>query len=67
MLPQWQAREMLRTDTNRGITRTTAIGEQYLEYYEVKDSVNSVLGGSADTPYKFLCRCPVIQILMVTE
>lgn len=57
----WQAREMLRTDTNRySITlEPSAIGEQYLEYYiEVKDSVNSVLSGSADTPYKIFVSLP---------
>lgn len=57
----WQTREMLETDTDRySVTMGASdIGNQYLEYYiEVKDAVNTVTSGSAESPYKVFVSLP---------
>ena len=57
----WLTRAMAKTDTNRySITMSgTDIGNQYLEYYiEAKDSANTALSGSAESPYKVYVSLP---------
>ncbi|MDB2399923.1 S8 family serine peptidase [Porticoccaceae bacterium] len=57
----WQTRAMTKTDTNRySITLSSSdIGNQYLEYYiEAKDSNNTALSGSAESPYKVYVSLP---------
>ena len=57
----WQTRAMAKTDTDRfSITLSGSdIGNQYLEYYiEAKDSSNTALSGSAESPYKVYVSLP---------
>ena len=57
----WLTRAMAKTDTSRySITMSgTDIGEQYLEYYiEAKDSTNTALSGSAESPFKVYVSLP---------
>ena len=57
----WLTRAMAKTDTDRySITMSGSdIGEQYLEYYiEAKDSANTALSGSAESPYKVYVSLP---------
>jgi subtilisin family serine protease len=57
----WLTRAMAKTDTSRySITMSGSdIGEQYLEYYiEAKDSANTALSGSAESPFKVYVSLP---------
>ena len=59
----WQTRAMLLTDPDANRYSVTMgasdIGDQYLEYYiEVKDAVNTVTSGSAESPYKVFVSLP---------
>ncbi|XXK57878.1 hypothetical protein ACMAY9_07040 [Porticoccaceae bacterium nBUS_09] len=57
----WQTRAMAKTDTDRfSITLSGSdIGNQYLEYYiEAKDSSNTALSGSVESPYKVYVSLP---------
>jgi len=59
--PDWLTRAMAKTDTNRYSTTMSGsdIGEQYLEYYiEAKDSANTSLSGSAESPFKVYVSLP---------
>ncbi len=57
----WLTRAMAKTDTDRySITMSGSdIGNQYLEYYiEAKDSANTALSGSAESPHKVYVSLP---------
>lgn len=57
----WQTRAMVKTgDSRYSVTlEASALGNQYLEYYiEAKDSANTALDGSSDTPYKVYISLP---------